>query len=280
VSELNENQEVENQEVEKQEVTQPEPPEETVGDIMQKMSGEGLKWIVIVGFAIAYAAGIVYAEVHGLTMLQNGVKPDMRIWATLGMIAAGLCALLFPVGLKSWFIESRHRITATIFYVIDFAFLAFNSFTDFNVNNGVPLVSWAQTYVSYILPASPIILAGMITILFSLDPDVKDKVNRLTLRAAMKEKLTRKVAERAKGAHVTARVDAAAEREVEKALFELFGAVPAEGYYVMDAPKEGGGLLKSFFGYLYSRAQQVLSSATDGRSQPSPSDEPVNPNQP
>ena len=77
-----------------------EAPEETVGDIMQKASGESIKFWVIVVSAIIYLAGIVYAEVHGLTMLQNGVAPDMRFWAGLGMVAAGLSAVLFPVALK------------------------------------------------------------------------------------------------------------------------------------------------------------------------------------
>ena len=123
-------------------------------------------------------------------------------------------------------------------------------------------------------------MAAFWALLWELDPNVKESVLKQTLRAAMKQKMAQQVANAAKGANVTTAVNKAAEREVEKALYELFGARPAEGYYVMDAPKEGGGLVKSFFGYLYSRAQQALSSATDGRSQASPSDEPVKPNQP
>lgn len=41
--------------------------------------------------------------------------------------------------------------------------------------------------------ASPIVPAGMITIIFLLDPDTRDKINRLTLRAAMKEKMIKRV---------------------------------------------------------------------------------------
>ncbi len=250
-----------------------EPPEETVGDIMQKMSGEGLKWIVIVGFAIAYVAGIVYAEVHGLTMLQRGVAPDMRFWATMGMVAAGLCAILFPIALKVWAIEARHRITTYIFYALDFGFLAFNAFTDFNNQQGQTLAPWAQTYVTYILPATPIIIAGMITILFSLDPDTREKVQRLTLRMAMKEKMTHKVAEAAKGQNVTAVVNAAAAREVDRALTELFGA-PVSGYVVnaADLPQRKG-LLQSFFGSLWAGAQRLFSDSMLTRSEPSDSQE-------
>lgn len=249
-----------------------DPPEDTVGDIMQRMASEGLKWVVLAGFAIAYIAGIVYAEVHGLTMLQKGVAPDMRIWATMGMVAAGLCAILFPIALKVWAIEARHRIVTALFYAADFAFLAFNAFTDFNTQQGQTLAPWAQTYVTYILPSSPIILAAMITILWSLDPDTRDKVQRLTLRMAMKEKMSRKVAEAAKGQNVTAVVNAAAEREVERALTELFGH-PVTAYKIdttQDAPKLGG-MLQSFFGYLLQRVQQASSPATPSPSSPPPS---------
>src|SRR5687768_8443723 len=129
-----------------------DPPEETVGDILQKMGGEGLKWVVIVVSAIIYLAGIVYAEVHGLSMLTKGVEPDMRIWAGVGMIAAGLSAVLFPIALQVWAIEARHRIVTILFYAADFAFLAFNAFTDFNTETGQQLAPWAQSYVTYILP--------------------------------------------------------------------------------------------------------------------------------
>src|SRR5688572_7816123 len=95
-----------------------DPPEDTVGDIMQKASGEGIKFWVIVVSAIIYLAGIVYAEVHGLTMLQKGVVPEMRIWAQMGMIAAGLSAVLFPIALKVWTIESKQRLAAYMFYVM------------------------------------------------------------------------------------------------------------------------------------------------------------------
>jgi hypothetical protein len=254
-----------------------DPPEETVGDIMQKASGEGIKFWVIVVSAIIYLAGIVYAEVHGLTMLQKGVTADMRIWAQLGMIAAGLSAVLFPIALKVWTIEAKQRLAAYAFYALDFAFLAFNAFTDFNTNAGQTLVPWAQSYVTYILPASPIIVAVFWAILWELDPSVKKKVMLLSLRAAMQTKLMHKVADAAKGAHVTAAVTQASEREVELALTELFG-VPVTAYK-MDAadyaPRRG--LLASFFGSLFGQVQRVLSSTMPTQSNGSPSQDDQDP---
>ena len=254
----------------------PEPPEETVGDMIKKAPGEGVKFWVIVVSALIYLAGVTYAEVHGLTMLQKGVAPDMRIWATLGMIAAGITAVILPIALKVWTIESKQRIAAYMFYLLDFAFLCFNAFTDFNTQTGQTLAPWAQSYVSYILPASPIVIAAGWALLWELDPGVKEHILRLTLRAAMKQKLAHKVAEAAKGANVTATVNAAAEREVERALTELFGQ-PVTAYRV-DTSAEPlprmGGLLRSFFGYLWERAQRAYSPATPSQSQPQPSEGP------
>jgi hypothetical protein len=238
-----------------------DPPEETVGDIMKKSGSDAVKFWVIVISAFVYLAGIVYAEVHGLTMLQKGVAPDMRIWATLGIIAAGISAVILPVALKTWTIEAKQRIATYAFYLLDFGFLVFNAFTDFNQQTGATLAPWAQSYVTYILPASPIVVAACWALLWELDPGVREKITLLTLRAAMKKKMADKVADAARGQNVTEAVNAAASREVERALTELFGA-PVSGY-VMNAadlpPRKG--LLQSFFGWL-SELGPLMSSPT------------------
>jgi hypothetical protein len=257
------------------EVKQMEAPEETVGDIMQKMSGEGLKWIVIIGSIAVYVAAVVYAEVHGLNMLSRGVAPDFLVWAYVGMIALGVTALLLPLALKVWTIEAKHRIAAFLFYLVDISLLGINAFTDYGSNTGAQLASWAQLYLDYIMPATPVIAGIGWSILWMLDPDVKDAINRLTLRAAMKEKMSRKVADAAKGQNVTAAINAAAAQEVDRALYELFGARPATGYYVMDDTKHSswGGLAASFFGWASKRVQSLVSSVTASQSTPSASDE-------
>lgn len=273
MSENNESK-IESEEINQSEQPTPqEPPEETVGEIMQKAPSEGVKFWVIIVSVIVYLAGIVYAEVHGLTMLQNGVVPSMRIWAQLGMIAAGITAVALPVALKVWTIEAKQRIAAYMFYALDFGFLIFNAFTDFNTNTGQQLAPWAQTYVTYVLPASPIVVAALWALLWELDPSVKAKVLQLSLRAAMKEKLARKVADAAKGATVTAAVNDAAQREVDRALFELFGARPASGYYVIDEQKQGtGGWVSNFFGWLSRQGQSILSLGMPSQSRESPSE--------
>jgi hypothetical protein len=271
---MNENEETKPQETEQQ-AAPTEPPEETVGDIMQKMSGEGLKWLVIIGGALVYLTAVIYAEVHGLTALQKGVTADMRIWAAAGMVAAGVSAVLFPIALKVWAIEAKHRLAAIIFYVLDFGFLMFNSFTDFNIQQIHTMAPWAQSYVTYVLPASPVIVGAMWAILFQLDPDVRQKILQLTLRAAMKEKLARKVADAAKGAKVTSRVTAAAEEEVERALTELFGhpVRSVTGYAMDTTDRTRDSLAARFFDWASRLGQSLASSGMPSPSNPSPSEE-------
>jgi hypothetical protein len=251
-----------------------DPPEETVGDLMKKSSGEGIKFWMIVISAIIYLTGIVYAEVHGLTMLQKGVAPDMRIWATLGMVAAGMTAVIMPIVLKTWTIEARQRLFTYFFYAADFAFLIFNAFTDFNTQTGQQLAPWAQSYVTYVLPASPVIITLLWAIVWELDPSVKEKVLLLSLRAAMKQKMAQRVAEAAKGHNVSSVVNAAAEREVERALTELFGA-PVSGYVMNgeDLPQRRN-LLQSFFGGLFSQLQRVISMGMPTQSERPNSEDP------
>ena len=251
-----------------------DPPEETVGDMMKKASGEGLKFWMIVISAMIYLTGIVYAEVHGLTMLQKGVAPGVRIWATLGMVAAGMTAVIMPVTLKVWTIEAKQRLFAYFFYALDFAFLIFNAFTDFNTQTGQQLAPWAQSYVTYVLPASPVVITLLWAIVWELDPSVKEKVLLLSLRAAMKQKMAQRVAEAAKGHNVSSVVNAAAEREVERALTELFGA-PVSGYVMNgdDLPQRRN-LLQSFFGMLSSSLQRIISMGMPSQSDNQPSEDP------
>lgn len=204
--------------------TESAAPVETVGDIMSEATRATMKKLVLFLSAVVYVAAIVYAEVHGMSQLQAGVKEDMRFWATLGMIAAGVTAVCFPLALKTWCFDTLHRIMCIIFYILDFAFLAFNAFTDFNVQTGQQLAPWAQSYLYYVLPASPLIVGAMWAILWELDPSTRAYTLRQTLKASIMEAKAKQIATRAKMEVVNQRVEAAADREVESALTELFGA--------------------------------------------------------
>ena len=205
-----------------EEVTTLEPVE-TVGDIMSEAHREAIKKIVIVLSVLVYLGGIIYAEVHGLNVLTKGVPKDMRIWAQLGMIAAGITAVALPLAHLAWTFEHLQRFAALAFYALDFAFLTLNAFTDFNVNTGQTLAPWAVSYMTYVLPASPLIVAACWALIWELDPSVKAHVLRQTLRASIQEAKANQITKAAKAESVTKAVQAAADAEVEQALTDLFG---------------------------------------------------------
>lgn len=202
---------------------------QSVGDIMQDAKLEVWKRLVMLAGVLVYIAGVVYAEVHGWTLLSNGVSPDMQIWAGLGMVALGITALALPLALHAWTFDATHRMAAIAFYVVDIALLGLNSFVDFSVNEGQVLAGWAQMYFQYILPATPVIAAVGWGLLFLLDPAQKMLQIQQELKAAMQASLAQQIVEAAKSSAVAAEVNEAARKAVSKVSKDLFGVALKEG---------------------------------------------------
>jgi hypothetical protein len=256
-------------EPEVQETPQMEPAEPGVGDIMKEGARKAVAALVVFMLIIAYLGGLAYAEVHGLNMLRSGVPEDLLMWAYLGMVTLGVMAIALPLALHYWAFDPLHRIVTFICYGVDISLLGINSFTDFTVNEGQQLVQWAQFYKDFIVPSTPVIAAVMASLLLLLDPGVRAMVLRHSLKAAMMRKQADQILKAANSPIVSSTINAAAQQEVERNLTELFGH-PVSGYrgYVMDTTERaGGGLWKSFFGYLSSRVRQMLSSDTDSQAQ-------------
>jgi hypothetical protein len=196
---------------------------QSAGDIMAEGTQRALKKIVIFLGILVYLAGVVYAEVHGFSVLSKGVDPDFIVWASLGMVALGVSAIALPLALHVWAFEAMHRIAAFVFYAVDIALLGINSFVDFGVNTNEALPQWAQLYADFVMPATPVIAAVGWSILFLLDPATKASIMAQTLRASIREALSQKIITAAKGENVTEAVNAAARLEVDKSLTDLFG---------------------------------------------------------
>lgn len=253
-----------------------EPRPEGVGDIMKESTRRGMVKVIMAGSVVVYLLMIGYAEAHGINMLSRGVAPDFLFWAYGGMVALGITAILLPLALHFWTHEATHRTAALLFYVIDLILLGVNTFTDYGSNTGAQLATWAQLYKDYVMPATPVIAGIGWSILWLLDPSNKALALRLTLRAAMLEKKANQIMRAANNPAINDIVDAAAVREVEETLTELFGA-PVTGYVVragdMRTASQRRGLLQSFFGWLstgiQSKARRGQSDDTPPQSPPS-----------
>jgi hypothetical protein len=266
-----------------QEPTQPqaeapkaEAPEPGVGDLMREGTRKAIAALVVLLLIVAYLGGLAYAEVHGLNMLRSGVAPDLLMWAYLGMFTLGALAIAFPLGLHYYAFDPMQRMIMQIFYFcIDLPLLGINAFTDFNVNEGQKLVQWAQFYKDYIVPSTPIIAMAMATILLLLDPHAKAFVMRQAVKAAVMQKKANDVIKAANNPEISAMVNQAAHDEVADIMTELFGRKVTR--YVMNAnerPAPRRNVLQSFFGYLSTAAQRILSMSMPSPSQPHDSDEP------
>jgi hypothetical protein len=194
-----------------------------VGEIMKEGTHRALRKIVIGGGILVYVASVVYAEVHGFSILSAGVKEDFVIWATVGMVALGITALALPLALHVWAFEHLHRLATCAFYAVDVVILGINSLVDFNVNTGQQLATWAQIYLDYILPATPVIAGIGWCILLLLDPASKAMILRHTLRESIREAKAQQIMQAANSDNVSEAVREAARAEVDSVLTELFG---------------------------------------------------------
>jgi hypothetical protein len=281
---MNEPEEIkpEGTEQEAQQAAPMEAPEPGVGDLMKEGTRKAIAALVVLLLIVAYLGGLAYAEVHGLNMLRAGVAPDLLMWAYIGMVSLGVLAIALPLSLHYWAFDPTHRLATFICYGLDLALLGVNSFTDFNTNEGQQLVQWAQFYKDYIVPATPVIAMLMATVLLLLDPRVKALVMRQALRAAMMQQQANLIMKEANNQQVNATIRAAAAQEVESTLTELFGrpVTSVKGYTMDGSQPARRSLLSSFFGRLYERGMQALTSAMLGQSQPSASEDPNEPPQP
>ena len=249
-----------------------EPQEPTIGAIMKDGTRKAIAGLVVLMLAAAYLGGLVYAEVHGLNMLRSGVASDLVMWAYIGMVSLGVLALALPLGLHFWAFDPTQRIAMYLCYAVDLALLGINAFTDMNVNEGQQLVQWAQMYKDYIVPTTPVIAMLMATTLLLLDPHARAFVMQKTMNAAIMQKKANEIMKAASDPRLNKIVEAAAQKEVENALSELFGAkVTAYSMNSADLPTRRG-LLSSFFGYLLDGVRRLFSDNMQAPSEPNNSD--------
>jgi hypothetical protein len=269
------------QEETEQEAAPMEAPEPGVGDLMKEGTRKAIAALVVLMIIIAYLGGLAYAEVHGLSLLRNGVAPDLLMWAYLGMVTLGMLAIALPLGLHYYAFDPMQRMVMLIFYFcVDLPLLGINTFVDFNANEGQQLVQWAQMYKDYVLPSTPVIAMLMATVLLLLDPHAKAFVMRQAIKAAVMQKKAGDVIKAANRPEISAMVNDAARDEVAEIMTELFGRKVTAYKMSADETPRPRGLLQSFFGRLFERGMQALTSAMLGQSQPSASEDPNEPPQP
>lgn len=187
---------------------------ENIGGVMQQGRNQAVKVLVSLAGVVVYVAGVVYAEVHGYSLLTKGIDPDMLIWAVIGIFALGITALALPLGLHFKFHAELERIAAFAFYAVDLSLMIGNAVIDYGLRTGNILPAWADLYRTWVIPTTPIIVALGWSLLWLLDPGQRELAMVEKLRASTREVLANRIAEQAKSASVEAEVDAAASQMV------------------------------------------------------------------
>lgn len=194
-----------------------------IGDLMTVNRNKTIKGIAFFASVVVYVAGIIYAEVHGFSMMARGVDPDFLIWAQLGMVALGLTALALPLAIHYWTHAPAQYFAAMAFYAVDLGLLIFNAVVDFAIQSGGELPAWGVTYAAYIVPATPILCALGWTVIWLLDPESKELAMREQLGASTREALALRVAEAAKDADIDSMVAGAAAEMARNVVTSVLG---------------------------------------------------------
>lgn len=182
-------------------------------------------WRMMIGLVseFVYLGMIIYAEVHGLSMLREGVAEDMKIFAYVGMVGLGLTAYFLPKALKHEFKSSGQRAVGFLFYAVDVGLLIANAVIDFIARRYGSLPEWGTMYMQFGVPMTPIV-AGMIWgVLGFMDPEVKAKIRRFALEMAVREAYEDEVMEAAKDAALNQDISAAARIVANGVTLQVLG---------------------------------------------------------
>jgi len=194
-----------------------------VGDFMRGAKIAAAKTLVNLAAWLVYVAGIVYAEIHGWSMMSKGVNPDFIIWAGLGMVALGVTAIMLPIGLHYAFHSALQRIAGFGFYAVDLAILTLNAVIDFGLTSGGTLPGWSSMYISWVVPATPIIAAFGWTVIMLLDPEQAEISMTESLKQSARLALAARLAKKASREDLDAQLDQTADTIAEDLFSGILG---------------------------------------------------------
>lgn len=195
----------------------------SVGATMQDQKNRALKTLAITAGVFVYVGMLAYSAVHNLSLLTRGIKPEMVIWAALGVIALELSAAALPVALHWWTHSPMQRLAAFAFYGLDVALILLNVILDFALTSGAIMPAWLSTYLFYAVPVTPVISGLGWSVLFLLDPSQRERAMTETLRASTRETLAGRIAQAAKAADISESVEAAANELARQIVADTLG---------------------------------------------------------
>lgn len=200
---------------------------ETVGDIFSNAKNKALKTVAIVIGLLVYLGMIVYSGIHNYTLMTKGVPPDMLIWAMLGIIGLEATAIGLPIGLHWWMHSPLQRFAGIGFYIVDLLLVFVNVVLDFAINSGGTLPSWGTIWLEYVVPATPILVGVMYSILFMLDPSQIEHQLREQFMATVRVSQMNAVINAARNDEISKMVNESGQRNADLLTRAALGYTPA-----------------------------------------------------
>ena len=173
--------------------------------------------MIVLGI-IVYVMMLLYSGVHNISLMLRGVDPQWQAVAIAGVIALEVSAAALPLALHFWTHDPMHRIAAFAFYGVDLLLIFMNVILDYSMTSGEALQQWMTIYLTYGVPATPIVSGLGWSLLFLLDPSQKERAQFEKLRSATRQTLMNKIMEEANKTDVSEQVAAYANRIAHNAI--------------------------------------------------------------
>lgn len=197
---------------------------QTVGDIMSSAKITAAKTIAFVASVLVYMAMLTYSGVHNYTLLTKGVPEDLLIWAIVGVVALEISGAALPIALHYWTHAPLQRFVAIAFYLVDIGLLWLNVVLDFAlVSHQAGLPEWANLYLTFAAPATPLIAGGGWALIWLLDPSQRKLATQQALQASVQEALAARLAEAARSSDLNGMVERAAETMAHDIVHDALG---------------------------------------------------------
>lgn len=157
----------------------------SIGQMVEEGKVKALRFLALTVGLIVYAGMIGYTGVHNFSLMTKGVPEEMMVPAIIGILAIELTAVALPIALHYWFFDQKQRLVGFMFYAVDFAVMFLNVVISFTLTEGGTLPQWQAIWLSYMVPATPIVMGLGWTILLMLDPHSEELATKETLRVGM-----------------------------------------------------------------------------------------------
>lgn len=191
--------------------------------------------------AVVYLMVLIFAASHNINLMTIGVTEGFRWLAFIGVAGLILNSIAFPLGLHFWAYERNHRMALILFYALDIALLAGNSWADWHLvqllASGESLPVITNAYLDFIAPFTPLVVLVVWAVLFVLDPRSRKRAEMARIKAHTEKQMALNIANMLNDPAHLKMVESAAVAEYEAMMEQI---VPMKSPHAPSGLNGGG----------------------------------------